>query len=147
MLYDRVLDRVNYEAKKFQANHLGLVYNRKLTVIIVTDRVCNFKVKKPYDEKMYAPIFVTTRPELEMLLIHHHGLYDEYKKSSTNRKGGIKPSDFLGEKLGVSTQTIKSKNYIESTFTPESLIAAIRKYDEKAPKSNQKDYRLIDLLL
>lgn len=142
LLGEKLLPR---NVKKFVENYLHMQYEKPLILLLVQDNNDTFKIPKPYDEKIKDVFKVITTPEIEMVMIHHFGYYDEFNKvkSGRNKK---KPCEFLAEKFKVKTSKIKSKGFINKTFTPASLAAAIQLYTEKSPKRNKEAFELIDLL-
>lgn len=146
LINEEVLDGKYRKGKKFQEDILRFGYSEPINVILVQDRDVRFKLSRPYDERIRDPIYVLTKPELEMLMIHHLDLFDEYGSVVNRRKGGIKPSEFVAEKQGLKTSVIKGRDFINELFTAETLVTAIRKYDQKAPRRKKNEYRLIDLL-
>lgn len=145
LLYEKVLDNKYRAGKKFQNRYLNFIFENKLTVILVQDKVVPFKIRKPYDESIHPPIYIITRPEIEMLYIHHRGLYEEYKKEGNNRSGGIKPSIFLAEKYEIRTSLLKSRKWIEQNIKADELVSAIKEYD-RACKKSPAEHTLCNLL-
>ena len=81
---------------------------------------------------------VITAPEIEMLIIHAEGAYDQFKRS------GKKPSEFC--KTNLRMHDVKSYDFVKQYFSnPQLLVKAIKEYRRTAniPKG---EYRLSDLL-
>lgn len=141
LLRQEVLHRENFSGSVFTRNHLRLNYPQKLNVIIVCDSKKTFKIKPPYNEKLHTPVYVLTRPEIEMLQIIHFDLWKEFQKRSN-----VKPSTFLAERLRIKVSQIKNYKHITRIFTGETLEAAIREYARLAPKPPHNCYHLAALL-
>jgi hypothetical protein len=96
-----------------------------------------FRLSKAYQHKIDV-INVVTAPEIEMLIIHNEGAYEQFKKS------GKKPSDFC--KVDLHMDDVKSYDFVQAYFSnPKTLIWAIKEYHRVA--NIQKDeYTLFDLL-
>ncbi len=144
-------DILPIDAKKsdiFQKRYLTMNYDKELVIFLIQDNDNAMrKIKSPYQEKIKATYYFLTTPEIEMLLIHHHGLNQEFQKVKSG-KDKQKPSIFLATHLSKKTSALKSKEYIEATFSnPNDLVKAIRAYSEKSPKRKQSNQlELVDLL-
>lgn len=145
LLNEQVLSHRYRKAINFQRDFLGFTYEEQLLILLVQDRLTTYKIKKPYNEKINRCIHIITSPEIEMLMIHHFGLYNEFKKSDTKRKGGIMPSVYLAEQLGKKASIIKSCNFIKDTFSADSLVNAINEHYKKSQRKS-REYHLRDLL-
>jgi len=126
-------------ASKFEEQYLRKGFgDKKITVFRILDsRREDFNLSKAYKNKVEV-INVITAPEIEMLIIHNEGKYEDFKKS---RK---KPSDYCKEDLKYPN--VKSYKFARDYFSNASiLINAIKLYRSKAriPK-NEKT--LFDLL-
>ncbi len=138
-----MLPRQYQEADKFQSDFLRYGYDDLLDIILVRDRHVTFKLKRPYDEKIHSIYQVVTRPEIEMLMIHHLGIFEMYKKWNNPKN---KPSIFVAEYLKKPTNIIKSEPFIREMFSSDELVKAIETYCSKAPTPSKGSYDFSDLL-
>lgn len=73
-----------------------------------------------------------------MLIIHHEGEYEHFKRS------GKKPSEFC--KVDLRMHNVKSYEFVKDYFSdPQTLVAAIKEYRRTANIPNG-EYCLSDLL-
>ena len=96
-----------------------------------------FRLSKAYEQKIDV-VNVITAPEIEMLIIHAEGAYDQFKRS------GKKPSEFC--KINLRMHDVKSYDFVKQYFSnPQLLVKAIKEYRRIAniPKG---EYSLSDLL-
>lgn len=131
--------------QQFVDRYLTMDYaGAKIHVFLIQDRKdVRYKIKSPYLDKIRVITYVVTAPEIEMLIIHSLGLYNQYKKRSSK----IKPSVFLAEELGMRSSEIKSCNYVKEFFADHDLLTAIREHKKKAPKLGKGEVFLADLLV
>ena len=134
------------DSSRFAAEYLTMKYKQESVIILVQDNNKFKSLKKPYDEKVSGIFFAITTPEIEMLMIHHFGLYDRYIGSQTKKKR--KPFIFLAETLKKKSAEIKHSDFIKETFTGEALKSAIELYSSKSPRKYNKrnEIELVDLL-
>ena len=119
---------------------------RDVHLLLIQDNDVSLKIKALYKEKLNMIVKVITTPEIEMLAIHHFGLFQKY--TNQKKSNWRKPSKFLADELGMKTSRIKSKQFIKATFDGDCLVTAIKAY---ASKNKQKykgkdDIRLVDIL-
>lgn len=69
-----------------------------------------------------------TRPEIEMLVIHAMGAYDEWARAS-RRDRQLRPSEFCKGHLGM--RHVKERSFLESFWDAYDLVDAIGAYDER----------------
>lgn len=144
LLGEKVLGRRYRDPKRFQEDYLKFDYEgRDVAIVMVHDRKCGFSINYPYREKISGVFWVLTKPESEMLMVHHFGFYDDYKKHYRT----YKPSTYLAQKLKLKTSEIKSEEFLRKTFDAPGLERAIRQYERLRPKKRKGDYGLIDLLV
>lgn len=95
----------------------------------------NFKLSGPYLKRVTV-VNIITAPEIEMLVIHAEGKYDDYSRKR------MKPSDYVKQhlKLGKIKSYEFAKNYF---YDVDLLVGAIQQYKQK---SANKDGTLADLL-
>ena len=127
LLDGKVLPQKCIGAKYFTDQFLTMDYGDiKISVVVMQDRKIPYTIRKPYANKVSNTYLAITAPEIEMLMIHSLGLYDEYHKQ---RK---KPSIFLAEKLKTKTPTLKSSKYVRDFFKRNDLVNAIMMHKEKS---------------
>ena len=134
------------QAKKLEREILSMNY-KKLYLIFVQDNDNMPKINRLYLEKIFKTVKVITTPEIEMLMVHHFGLYQKYAKLSKSK--WKKPSEFIASEMNMTTSKVKSKSFIEATFDPNSLIKAIKAYSSKSPKkyNSKNNIELVDILI
>ena len=136
MLEERVLRCRN--AKRFEERYLRKGFDEQISVIRILDsRREEFRLSKAYKRKVDI-INVITAPEIEMLIIHTEGVYNQFKRS------GKKPSEFC--KSNLRMHNVKSYNFVKQYFSnPQTLVRAIREYRRTA-NIPAGEYSLSDLL-
>ena len=56
----------------------------RVVVLVIQDRKgVKYSIKNPYSEKVRFITYAITAPEVEMLMIHSLGYYEDYKKQKT----------------------------------------------------------------
>ena len=125
------------DARTFERRYLRKAYEGKITVLRILDsRKERFNLSKEYKDKIDV-VNIITAPEIEMLIIHSEGKYDEFKRS---RK---KPSTFCKENLKM--RNVKDPSFLQTYFSdPNVLLNAIKIHDRKCGKKNERN--LSDLL-
>lgn len=125
-------------ASKFEQQYLRKDFHKKITIYRILDsRRENFKLSKLYKNKVEV-INVITAPEIEMLIIHNEGKYDDYKRTKK------KPSDYCKQNLKLSD--VKTYQFVKAYFSNlDTLVSAIKIYHQKANIQN-KEVTLFDLL-
>lgn len=123
------------DSKKFSDQYLTMDYgDGKVHVFLIQDRKhVTYALKSPYADKVVGPCYIVTAPEIEMLMIHSLGKYDEYKRAQRDKK----PSVFLAELLKIKTAKLKSRAYIECFYSKYDLREAIRTHKRKSV--NERD--------
>lgn len=111
-------------AKNFERDFLNKTTNEMITVYRILDSSNeNFKLSGPYLRRVTV-VNIITAPEIEMLVIHAEGKFDDY-----NRKR-MKPSDYVKQHLKLGK--IKSYEFAKSYFhDDELLVKAIQQYKQK----------------
>ena len=127
-------------AAQIQEQYLNYDYDWPLVILRVLDsRRENFALGRLYRERY--PVFnFYTHPEIEMLIIVREDCFADYSK---HHKSSMKPSEYCMQKLKFGD--VKSRTFLESYWTAESLVQAIRSYAALAriPKG---EFSLADLL-
>ncbi|MEG1313476.1 MAG: hypothetical protein RSD40_04090 [Bacilli bacterium] len=136
-LLDEKIIRVR-AADKFEEMYLRKDFNEKITVLRILDsRREKFNLRKLYQNKIEV-INIITAPEIEMLIIHNEGKYDDFKKSSE------KPSEYC--KRCFKYHNVKSYKFVREYFSDiEVLLNAIKQYHRIA-KIQSDEKSLYDLL-
>ena len=120
LLEERVIRCRN--AKRFEERYLRKGFDEKI---------------KAYEKKIDVTNIITA-PEIEMLIIHAEGAYNQFKRS------GKKPSEFC--KSSLRMHDVKSYDFVKKYFSdPKTLVKAIREYRRTANIHNG-EYSLSDLL-
>jgi hypothetical protein len=101
------------------------------------------KIQIGYSNKISDTYLAITAPEIEMLMIHSLGMYDEYNKY--HNRYHKKPSIFLAEQLKLKTSEIKSYPYIREFYENHDLVKAIRTHKGKSQAMNKGCF-LADML-
>lgn len=110
-------------AKAIEEKYLQVDYDLPVYIVRILDSLKeNFKLGNLYSGR-FTVINIHTRPEIEMLIIHHEGQYEEFKKS------GKKPSDYCKENLGM--KDVKSAAFLSGYWDAKSLVAASLAYQQK----------------
>ena len=113
-------------------------FEEQISVIRILDsRREEFRLSKAYEKKIDVTNIITA-PEIEMLIIHAEGAYNQFKRS------GKKPSEFC--KSSLRMHDVKSYDFVKKYFSdPKTLVKAIREYRRTANIHNG-EYSLSDLL-
>lgn len=123
-------------AKNFERDYLNKTTNEMITVYRILDSTNeNFKLSGPYLKRVTV-VNIITAPEIEMLVIHAEGKYDDYSRKR------MKPSDYVKQRLKMGN--IKSFEFAKKYFYDvDILVNAIQQYKQK---SANKNGTLADLL-
>lgn len=139
LLDDQIFQGKYRNPKNFCDQYLTMDYEEsKIVILVILDKIESYAINAPYSHKVRDKHLIVTSPESEMLMIHSAGLYDEYQKEKSKKK----PSEFLAEKWKMSSSKIKSKQFIETFYSENSLVDAIKEHSEKAKKD--KKYSLLN---
>lgn len=142
-------------AKNFDSNYLGKQFDKKIVILRILDsRKESFKINdisKGNRSKLFRiddkPIVITakTHPEIEILLVHSLGKYDDYCRYAQKHSGKQKnPSHYVKSKLGLSN--CKDSGFCQDFFKdPAVAVEAIRLYHRKAQREDD-EFDLFDLL-
>ena len=72
-------------AKRFEERYLRKGFDEQISVIRILDsRREEFRLGKAYEQKIDVANVITA-PEIEMLIIHVEGVYDQFKRSGKNQ--------------------------------------------------------------
>jgi hypothetical protein len=125
-------------ARRFEERYLRKGFDDQISVIRILDSHREeFRLSKAYQHKIDV-INVVTAPEIEMLIIHKEGAYEQFKKS------GKKPSDFC--KMDLRMGDVKSYDFVHTYFAnSETLLQAIKEY-RRVANIQKGEYTLFDLL-
>lgn len=95
-------------AKNFERDYLNKTTNEMITVYRILDSTNeNFKLSGPYLKRVTV-VNIITAPEIEMLVIHAEGKYDDYSRKR------MKPSDYIKQHLKMGK--IKSYEFAKKYF-------------------------------
>lgn len=95
-------------AKNFERDYLNKTTNEMITVYRILDSTNeNFKLSGPYLKRVTV-VNIITAPEIEMLVIHVEGKYDDYSRKR------MKPSDYVKQHLKMGK--IKSYDFAKKYF-------------------------------
>ncbi len=126
-------------AKRFEERYLRKGFDEQISVIRILDsRREEFRLSKAYEQKIDV-VNVITAPEIEMLIIHAEGAYDQFKRSGKKNQ-----ANFV--KKSSDSHDVKSYDFAKQYFSnPQLLVKAIKEYRRTAniPKG---EYSLSDLL-
>ena len=101
-------------AKRFEERYLRKGFDEQISVIRILDsRREEFRLSKAYEQKIDV-VNVITAPEIEMLIIHAEGAYDQFKRS------GKKPSEFC--KINLRMHDVKSYDFVKQYFSNPQLF-------------------------
>ena len=136
LLEERVIRCRN--AKRFEERYLRKGFDEKISVIRILDsRREEFRLSKAYEKKIDVTNIITA-PEIEMLIIHAEGAYNQFKRS------GKKPSEFC--KSSLRMRDVKSYDFVKEYFSdPKTLVKAVRE-DRRTANIHNGEYSLSDLL-
>lgn len=129
------------DARKIEDKYLSYRHDKPIVILRILDsRKERFKLRKVYQERYCERVFsVFTRPEIEILVIIHHGDFGKY---TTKRKSSTKPSEYCKEHY--SMPNIKSKGQLIGCFpSSQALVDAICEY---ASSIKTSEHTLKDLL-
>lgn len=127
-------------AEEFQKRYLRKSFNGKISVIRVLDsRNENFKLGKAYQDKVNV-VNIVTAPEIEMLIIHSEGKYEDFTRS------GKKPGDFCKQDMPKLRYRKKYDDVIRYFDSPTKLVNAIKTYHQKHKSRDNDELSLFDLL-
>lgn len=112
-------------AKNFERDYLNKTTNEMITVYRILDSANeNFKLSGPYLNRVTV-VNIITAPEIEMLVIHAEGKYDDYSRKR------MKPSDYVKQHLRL--ENIKSYDFAKQYFSDVNvLIEAILQHKQKS---------------
>lgn len=137
-----VLEGKYRKANVFADQYLTMSYGaHKIVILSIQDNYTVYRINKPYMDKVKSLYLVVTAPEIEMLMIHSMGWYDEFQKNKSKKK----PSEYVAEKFKMKVSKVKSKDFIISFFKNHSLEEAIMEHKKKA-KIKKGSIFLADLL-
>lgn len=111
-------------AKRFEERYLRKGFDEQISVIRILDsRREEFRLSKAYEQKIDV-VNVITAPEIEMLIIHAEGAYDQFKRS------GKKPSEFC--KINLRMHDVKS--YVNGQSIKHRIKPRLGEHQPNNPK-------------
>lgn len=146
LLDGRMFKRSNTQHRHaLETQYFPLDYgNSRLVVLLIQDDDASLKIKEEFLEKLTGPVFVVTKPEIEMLMVHSLNLYDDFHKART-KIHQLKPSQFVASAVGENTSRIKSEGFVKAFYSTHSLVEAIICHGTKANRERGK-YLLVDII-
>lgn len=144
--YGRMFKRSNAQHRNALENqYLPMDYgNSRLLMLLIQDDDRSPKINTHFLYKITGPLFIVTKPEIEMLMIHSLSQYDNFHRAKVQNHQ-LKPSQFIASYLGVSTSRVKSKAFITDFYQENSLIEAIYAHTSKANRERNQ-YFLSDII-
>lgn len=130
----------NAKGNLLKKTYLRKEFASKISVVRILDSDHeHFKISKAYEHKVCVHDIVT-KPEIEILIIHHLRKFDHFSKN----KNKYKPSEYCKQILGL--KRVKDYDFVKDFFKdPNELIKAIEAYNRSSNlKKGAKT--LLDLL-
>lgn len=122
-------------AKRFEERYLRKGFDEQISVIRILDsRREEFRLSKAYEQKIDV-VNVITAPEIEMLIIHAEGAYDQFKRS------GKKPSEFC--KTNLRMHDVKSYDFVKQYFSNPQLLVESHKRVSQNSQYPQRRLQLV----
>lgn len=139
--YTRLRKAKDIARRFFSTSYEGFGASGLLIARIVDSRSGKFSLPSRSIRDVAVESFFT-RPEIEMLVIHAEGAYEEWLRASRRNKQ-LRPSEFCKGTLGLSR--VKESAFLKDYWDGDRLVSAIRAYDAKrSHKDNERS--LGDLL-
>ena len=140
------------KAKIFCETYLRTELSEQVTIYRILDSKnekfkLTKKLEKEYANKINCVKDVITSEEMEILIIHAEGRYEDYQKWKAGRTSSRKPSDYCKEELEFSD--VKKKGFYKSYFSDyRRLIETIHLYNQtrKRTLGGEDKLTLFDLL-
>lgn len=140
LLYGKIIMERNGE--KIQKKYLNKSFDKKIDIVRILDskkEPFKLKFKEEYQGKINIFDVITT-PEIEMLIIHQEGKYNDFSKG----KSKVKPSEYC--KVTLKMKNVKNYDFVREYFKDvDKLMLAINIYTSKIRREKGK-YYLSDLL-
>lgn len=140
LLDDQLLhDKAARNARTFERRYLSRGYSSPIIVYRILDnpKSDRFELSPMYREKVRV-VNVVTSPEIEMLIIHAEGAYDNYSKKK------MKPSVYC--KTVLKMPHVKEYEYVKGYFSDiDKLMAALEQYKHCA-KRRKGELTIFDLV-
>ena len=118
--------------------------NSQLVVLLIQDDESSPRISEHFLEKITGLLFVVTKPEIEMFMIHSLGLYEDFHWARVQNHQ-LKPLQFVADHLGVSTSRAKSKTFVLDFYKENVLVEAIHAHSMKANRECNQ-YFLSDII-
>lgn len=150
LFYNQVLKERS--AKKFCEKYLRTQLSEQVTIYRILDsKKENFKLTKKlntaYANRINCVKDVITSEEMEILIIHAEGQYEDYQRWRARRASSRKPSDYCKSELRFSD--VKKTGFYKSYFSDiRRLIEAIHLYNQTRNRTldGEDKLTLFDLL-
>lgn len=122
-----------------------LPFEEKVRVIRIGDKISDKLKKIPKDiiGKIESEEKYLTRPEFEMLMIIHEGLFKEYQKVKSTKKAKV----FAKENIKCNgVRYNNSSEWVKEYFTPIDIKKLLTKY-RRLLKHDKTQKHLLDLII
>ncbi len=86
---------------------------------------------------------VLTKPEIEMLMIIHEGIFDDFSKN----KSKLSPSSYYKTKHSDYNKSYAFAEGYFGNLTDEQLVNILHQYDQKRKRCHEKDELSLTSLL
>lgn len=141
--YTRLRKAGDIEDRFFAQNYAVEGAEGLLLARIVDSRNAKFSLSRANRDAALVMSFITA-PEIEMLVIHAEGAYDDWRaKGRQDRQ--LKPSEYCIRHLGL--KRVKSGDFLREYWEDaDKLVSAIRAYASKLGKRKSEELTLADLL-
>ena len=141
--FTRLRKAANIEDRFFTQNYAVDGAEGLLLARVVDSRNAQFSLSRVNRDAVPVRTFVTA-PEIEMLVIHAEGAYEDWcRVSRLNRH--LKPSEYCTDNLGM--REVKSGDFLRGYWDDaERLILAIQAYSSKRGKRKANELMLANLL-
>lgn len=147
----------NFTYESFLQLGLTEMEKRGCSVILVGDKLSKVKIKftknneeKEEWESLNAKLYyLTIKPDPEILLVHHLGIYDDWIKNKSNKDLIEFITNYcVANKINISNRrkiNIKSLDFWEMMFSNvDNLIDSIKKLNKSnSETSNEKDVKIL----
>lgn len=141
--YTRLRKAGDLEDRFFSQNYAVKGSEGLLLARIVDSRNAKFSLSRNGRDAAIVRSFITA-PEIEMLVIHAEGAYDDWcRKARSNRQ--LTPSEYCVQHLGL--REVKRGAFLQEYWSDgDKLVSAIRMHASKLGKRKSGELTLANLL-
>ncbi len=131
------------QMKDIRDRFLGVGYPDGLLIVRIVDvNPGNIVIPKLYRREVELRD-VITRPEIEALVLAREGAYQDWYRHG---KSSLKPSEWCEQRLGFGRQ-LKTRKFLEQYWnSADTVVNAIRTYDQLLGSHRHEQLNLSDLL-